>query len=146
MRRFGVGALLAIVPVVTFVGFVGLAAAPALLVIGIFEACRRAANHALSKPARETLYTVLPRDEKYKAKSFIDTFVYRAGDTVGTVADKALAMLGAGGATLALPLSLGALGLAVWLGRREKQRATAAHPELSTAHADETVPTTPATA
>ena len=34
-------------------------------------------------PAREVLYTVVPREDRYKAKNFIDTFVYRSGDQVG---------------------------------------------------------------
>ncbi len=123
MRRFGVGSILAIVPAVTFVGFVGIAAAPALLMVGAVEATRRACNFALSKPARETLFTVLPRDEKYKAKSVIDTTVYRGGDTIGTLADKGMAMLGTGVWVVALPLSVAGMGLSLWLGRRESERA-----------------------
>jgi len=122
MKRFGAGVLLAVVPAVTVVGFVGLAAAPALLVVGAFEAARRACNFALSKPARETLFTELPAAEKYKAKGAIDTFVYRGGDAVGTVADKAVAALGVTAAVAAVPLSLIALGLAFHLGRRDRVR------------------------
>ena len=36
---------------------------------------RRAGNYAVARPARETLYTVVSREDKFKAKSFIDTFV-----------------------------------------------------------------------
>ncbi len=43
----------------------------------------RSSNYAIARPCREMLYTVLPRDAKYKAKNFIDTFVYRFGDQVG---------------------------------------------------------------
>ncbi len=121
LRRFGVGALLAIVPVVTIIGFVGLAAAPVLLVLGVFEASRRACHYALSKPARETLFTVVPRADKYKAKGIIDTFVYRGGDTVGTVADAGLVIVGLAAAWLAVPLGVGALLLGVWLGNKEEE-------------------------
>mgnify|MGYP002620155846 CR=1 FL=1 len=127
LRRFGVGSLLAIVPVVTFIGFLGLLAAPALLLLGVFEAARRAANHALSKPARETLFTVLPREDKYKAKSFIDTFVYRAGDTVGTLADKSVAAIGVSVGWIALPLSAIAFVISLGLGRAEARRAARDH-------------------
>ncbi|MFG0292677.1 MAG: NTP/NDP exchange transporter [Phycisphaerales bacterium JB050] len=120
MRLLGVGTLLAVVPAVTVIGFVGLAVAPSLLVIAMFEASRRASNYALSKPARETLFTVVPRADKYKAKSFIDTFVYRGGDAVGTLADRGIAALGLTVAWVAVPLAAGALLLSYWLGRREE--------------------------
>src|SRR5690606_15418903 len=86
-----------------------------------------ASNYAFTKPARETLFTVLGRAEKYKAKGFIDTFVYRGGDALGALSDKAI--------THWLPLGsvpLVAMGLAgVWcvvavgLGRRQRRLATA---------------------
>lgn len=125
MRSLGVGSLLAIVPLVTLIGFIALLAAPTLLLLAVFEASRRACNFALSKPARETLFTVLPREEKYKAKSFIDTFVYRSGDTIGTLADKAMAALGAGIGILAVSLAIASFTVAIWLGRMERRRARA---------------------
>ncbi len=123
MRRFGVGALLAVVPIITIVGFIGLAAAPILLMLAAFEVARRAGNFALSKPARETLFTIVPRAEKYKAKGLIDTFVYRGGDTAGTLADMVLAGFGLVAAWLAVPLGAASLGIAIWLGRQEASRA-----------------------
>jgi AAA family ATP:ADP antiporter len=123
IKRFGVGAMLAVVPMVTVVGFVGFAAAPALLFIALFEATRRASNFALSKPARETLFTVVSRSEKYKAKSFIDTFVYRGGDSIGTLAHMGVGGFGVAVAWLAVPLGLAALGLSFWLGGREESVA-----------------------
>jgi AAA family ATP:ADP antiporter len=120
MRRFGAGALLAIVPAVTILGFIALAIWPVVLVVGAFEAVRRAANFALSKPAREALFTIVPRADKYKAKGLIDTFVYRGGDTVGTVADAGLAAIAVAAAWLAVPVGAASLGLGLWLGRRER--------------------------
>ena len=52
-------------------------------VIVAFQIIRRATEFALARPTRELLYSVVAREDKYKAKSFIDTFVYRAGDQVG---------------------------------------------------------------
>ncbi|MFI4883531.1 MAG: NTP/NDP exchange transporter [Phycisphaerales bacterium JB064] len=128
MRRFGAGALLAIVPIVTILGFVALAFWPIVLVVGAFDATRRAANFALSKPAREALFTIVPRAEKYKAKGLIDTFVYRGGDTVGTLADAGLAAIGLVAAWLVVPLGAASLGLGLWLGRRERDIALDATP------------------
>jgi AAA family ATP:ADP antiporter len=111
------------VPVITIVGFIGRAAAPAMLVLAAFEVARRAGNFALSKPAREALFTIVPRAEKYKAKGLIDTFVYRGGDTAGALADMALAGLGLVAAWLAVPLGAASLAMAIWLGRQEASRA-----------------------
>jgi AAA family ATP:ADP antiporter len=41
---------------------------------------RRIGEYSVTRPSRDTLYTVVTREEKYKAKSLIDTFVYRGGD------------------------------------------------------------------
>src|SRR5690606_11939042 len=84
LRWFGVGFGLAFLPFISLIGFGALTAAPVLGVIVVFEVLRRAGNFALARPAREVLYTVLARSDKYKAKNFNDTFVYRLGDQVGS--------------------------------------------------------------
>ena len=43
----------------------------------LFRSLRRAGNFAVARPTREVLFTVIAREDKYKAKSFIDTVVYR---------------------------------------------------------------------
>jgi len=124
MSRWGVGRVLLVLPAVSAVGFAALAVSPALAVLVVFQVLRRAGNYALSKPARETLYTIVNRDQKYKAKSFIDTFVYRGGDALGSLIFRALGGLGlAGIAMAAVPASLawGAAGL--YLGRKQKEMA-----------------------
>jgi len=125
IRRFGVSAALAALPVLTAVGFLALGLAPALTVLIIFQVSRRAANYALVRPARETLFTILPLEEKYKAKSFIDTFVYRGGDALGASAFDLLTKAGlglAGIAFTAVPIAVawGAVGL--WLGIAQRRR------------------------
>ncbi|MEM8835230.1 MAG: MFS transporter [Planctomycetota bacterium] len=125
MRWFGVGSLLAVVPAVSLVGFSWLTLAPSLLAVTVFEATRKACNYGVSKPARETLFTVVSRDEKYKAKGVIDTFVYRTGDSVGTLVDKPIHAAAVALAAVALPLAALGVGLAVWLGLAEKRRAEA---------------------
>jgi AAA family ATP:ADP antiporter len=121
MRWLGVGALLAVVPLGHGVGFGALGLFPVLTVLTVFEATRRAGNFALTKPARETLFTVVPREDKYKAKAGIDTFVYRGGDSIGTGIDGLLARLGAPVAAVAIPVGLIGVWLAGWLGRREHE-------------------------
>lgn len=143
MRRLGLGALLAVVPVVTIAGFLLLAAAPAVLIVGAFDAVRRSAHFALSKPAREALFTLVPRVDKYKAKGVIDTFVYRGGDTVGTLADMAIAAAGLVAAWLAVPLGAGSLVLAVCLGRRASSIASEQEGSRETRGLDAPVPIAP---
>lgn len=123
MRTIGVGKLLAAVPAVSVVGFAAITIFPGLVVIAAFEAVRKCTNYTLSRPARETLYTVLPRDEKYKAKSFIDTFVYRGGDSMGALADLAIAAVALPAAFLAIPLGFAAMAVSALLGRAERDKA-----------------------
>ena len=86
IARFGVGAALALLPLVFAVGFAVLAAAPVLAVVIAFQALQRTANFAISNPAREVLFTVVERDEKYKAKNVIDIVAVRGADAAGGVA------------------------------------------------------------
>jgi AAA family ATP:ADP antiporter len=122
LRGLGVALTLGILPLFTLLGFAALAAAPAIAVLVAFQVLRRAANFALARPTREILFTVLPREDKYKAKSFIDTVVYRAGDQVGSWSYLLLGSLGlgiAGVALVAVPLSVLWLVNSLWLGRRQ---------------------------
>ncbi len=129
LRWLGVGLGLAFLPLLTLVGAVILASAPVLLVLVAFQVLRRAGNFAIQRPAREVLYTVLPRTEKYKAKNFNDTFVYRLGDQLGAWSYTAIAWVGFGLSGLAMtmvPLSAVWLLLALWLGTRHRQWHSAA--------------------
>jgi ATP:ADP antiporter, AAA family len=121
LRWFGIGLALAFLPLVSIVGFGILATAPILLVAVVFQVLRRAANFGVQRPAREVLYTVLPRVDKFKSKNFNDTFVYRAGDQVGAWSHVGLGWLGLGLSGIAfamVPFSMAWLVLALWLGRR----------------------------
>ncbi|HMB72719.1 MAG TPA: Npt1/Npt2 family nucleotide transporter, partial [Gammaproteobacteria bacterium] len=83
IKRLGVGLTLTIMPLVTVAGFAVLAIWPLYGVMIIFAALHRAARYAISRPARETLFSVVPPAEKYKAKPVIDVFLYRGGDVAG---------------------------------------------------------------
>src|SRR6185503_9788998 len=95
IARFGVGAALCFLPFVFAAGFAVLAAAPVLAVVIAFQALQRTANFAISNPAREVLFTVLARDEKYKAKNVIDIVAVRGADAVGGWLVTGLRALGA---------------------------------------------------
>jgi AAA family ATP:ADP antiporter len=126
MQRVGVPLTLALLPLTTALGFVGLAMVGSLAALIAFEAAFRAVQRALMRPARETLFTVLRREDKYKAKAFIDTFVYRGGDVVGAQVEGLLGRLGMGLAALAsvaVPLALMWAVLALWLGRTQQRMA-----------------------
>lgn len=128
IQRIGVGAVLALVPLLSIAGFLALAAAPLLTLVILMQVLRRTGNFALTGPAREVLYVPLSREEKYKAKNFIDTFVFRLGDQLGAWTHTALAALGlslGGIAFAAVPLSAAWLAVALWLGRRHARLAPA---------------------
>jgi len=124
VARFGLTRMLAVVPALNLVGFVALAAAPVAAVLISFQVLRRATQYGITGPARETLFTVLTREEKYKAKSFIDTVVYRGGDAASGWLFAWLSALGlgiSGIAAASLPLIAVWIGIAVYLGRREEE-------------------------
>ena len=128
LRWLGVGAGLAILPVFSIAGVSSLALAPVLSLLVVFESALRAANYALGRPAREVLFTVVTREQKYKSKSFIDTVVYRFGDMIASWAERGLTALGLGLAGVAMvtaPLAALWLGCALLLGRSQEARARA---------------------
>jgi len=82
----GFKSLIIIVPTLMMFGYAAYALAPTFaMVVGVMIV-RRVGEYGIMRPCRDTLYTVVSREEKYKAKSLIDTFVYRGGDaTSGSV-------------------------------------------------------------
>jgi ATP:ADP antiporter, AAA family len=132
MKRLGVSVTLALLPITVALGYIGLAIAGSLAALIIFEAVFRAVQRAIMRPARETLFTVVSREDKYKSKAFVDTFVYRGGDVVGAQVEGGLVRTGMGlaaVAAVAVPLALVWAALGIWLGReqqRQKSRQPAA--------------------
>ena len=96
MKWFGVGITLVLMPLLSAIGFAAIGVAPILTVLATFQILRRAAGFALLRPAREVLFTVLRREDKYKAKSLIDTFGYRLGDQIGAWSYPLMRWLGLG--------------------------------------------------
>ncbi len=137
MRRLGVPLTLALLPITVALGFIGLALVASLAALITFEASFRAVQRAIMRPARETLYTVVSREDKYKAKAFIDTFVYRGGDVIGAQTEALLGRLGMGLAALAsvaVPLAIAWAALGIWLGRMQQRLAgKSSEPSVPTA-------------
>ena len=133
IARFGVGLTLGVLPLVTLAGFALLGVAflrpewmNIVWVVIAVEAVRRASNFAISRPAREVLYTVVNREDKYKSKNVIDTFVYRGGDQIGAWVYEGMFALKLGAAAICfmiVPVAAGWFVVALLLGR--KQRALA---------------------
>src|SRR6185437_15369339 len=82
LTRLGLSRMLSLLPALSGVGFAALAVVPRLAVLAGFQVVRRAAQYGIAGPAREVLFTVVSREEKYKAKNFIDTAVSRGGDAL----------------------------------------------------------------
>ena len=122
----GLSGTLALVPLLLGAGFFVLGVAPVLGVLVVVQVVRRAGNYAIMRPAREMLYVVLGREEKYKAKNFIDTVVYRGGDAASAWAYAGLRGIGFNLgeiALLAVPLA-GLWGWVAWaLGKRQGRLA-----------------------
>ena len=133
MKSFGVGVTLGLLPIIAVVAFAGLGIALLTAQIGLIfwvfiiaQVGRRAGNYALARPSREVLYTVVPRQDKYKAKTFIDTFITRASDQVNVWGFQGLVAMKLSVAAImfvAIPLAVGWFVLALALGARQKRLA-----------------------
>ena len=125
---FGVALTLGLLPALTIVGFGAIALMPTIATVAIFQVLRRAGDYAITRPTREVLFTVVPREDRYKAKSFIDTVVYRTGDQLGAWSVALLRVLGlgvSGVALVAIPLAILWLVDGLWLGRRQEKLGAA---------------------
>jgi len=127
ISKLGLSWALALVPLFLGFGFLLLGWMPVLSILITVQVLRRAGNYAVMRPAREMLYVVLGKEEKYKAKNVIDTVVYRGGDAVSAwiyAGMNALGLTISGIAFTAVPLA----GIWAWisfkLGKRQMQLAT----------------------
>jgi AAA family ATP:ADP antiporter len=129
-KWFGMRALLASVPLIMVAGYALFALAPLFMVLVVVYAVRRVTDYAITRPCRDSLFTVVSREEKYQAKSLIDTFAYRGGDALSGSLYRGLTHgLGAGPATIGwLGAGIAALWtvLALALGRAFQQRGRSA--------------------
>lgn len=138
MQRFGVGVALFVLPVAALTGSVSFLIAPMYLTAAAMGASDNAFHYSINQSARETLYTVTSREEKYKAKAVIDMFVQRTAKAVGVginliaghlVAATALRYL----ALVTIPLLVIWLMIVGFLGRRFAEREKEQRSESSEA-------------
>lgn len=124
LKWFGFAAALSAVPALLIIAFALLSVAPSLAVIVAAMMARRIGEYGLTRPCRDMLFTVVPRDEKYKAKNLIDTFVYRGGDAVSASAYAGVVALAssdgqaAAAGAMGVVLCVAWMALAVWLAGR----------------------------
>jgi AAA family ATP:ADP antiporter len=127
LKRFGTGITAGALPAVYVVGFAALFLAPTLAVVLVVQVIQRWMNFAVANPARQVFFTVIAREEKYKAKNLIDVVIYRGSDALyGWVFDtlQALGLKLGAIALVALPVAVGWLVLSAALGRVQEHRAT----------------------
>ena len=130
MKFLGVTVTLLFMPVLSLFGFAAMGFMPVLSVLAAFQIARRASTFAFMRPAREVLFTVLRREDKYKAKSFIDTFGYRCGDWFGSqsyggILEHVFHLSFSAISFLAIPIVAVWCALGVWLGRKQRALAEA---------------------
>jgi len=128
MRVFGLALTLVVLPIIFAVSFGALASAPSLAILAVAMVATRSGRYAVMRPAREVLYTVVSREDKYKAKNFNDTFVYRGGDLVGIWSDwvmRRLALTNAGIAWVGVGVAaaMGVVGYTLGAGHRRREAA-----------------------
>lgn len=122
----GPGLVLCTLPLVQGIGITAVVAAPTLTTLAVVQVIGRTATHGLTRPARELLFTVVSRDDKYRAKNVIDTFVFRLGDVASSWAERGLVAIGGAFAVAvaALPLTAVWLSLAIGLGVGFRRRTS----------------------
>jgi AAA family ATP:ADP antiporter len=126
LERFGIGIAAAALPGVFLVGFACLAFSPTLAVVVVFQVAQRWMNFAIANPARQVFFTVVAREEKYKAKNFIDVVVYRGSDALWGWLFETLQAIGlklGAIALCAIPVAAAWLALSTALGRAHERRA-----------------------
>ena len=134
LKRFGTGIAAGALPAIYVVGFIAIALSPTLMVVLAVQVFQRWMNFAIANPARQVFFTVLDREEKYKAKNLIDVVVYRGSDTLYAWVYESLHALGLKLGAIALvawPVVAGWLVLSVILGRVQERRAAPASGETA---------------
>lgn len=117
MTRYGPTPALVIPSLLNVILLVGLAVTGHPMAVAAAIVVSRAGAYGMLQPARESLYTRVDREERYKAKNFIDTTVWRGGDVAVTSAMQGLQALGTTLPGFALLAAAAAAGSA-WIGSR----------------------------
>ena len=129
LKRFGTGMAAGALPAVYVIGFAALGLVTSVTAVVIFQVAQRWMNFAIANPARQVFFTVVAREEKYKAKNLIDMVIYRGSDALyGWIFDilQTVGLKLGGIALCALPVVAGWLMLSAALGRTQERRAAIA--------------------
>jgi AAA family ATP:ADP antiporter len=116
LSRFGIAPALLIPGAAIIVGYAALAASPLPLLVATVQVVTRASEFSLAKPVRETVYTRVGREWRYKAGAAIDTVIYRGGDLTFVWVHKFLSAFGSqvvfgAGLLVACGMTMGAMGV-----------------------------------
>jgi AAA family ATP:ADP antiporter len=122
LRWLGAGLVLAALPLVQGAGLIGLVAAPSLAMATAVSASGRGIQHALSRPARELLFTAVAREDRFKTKNVVDTLVYRLADTGASWLHRGLVTAGVALTAVAVPVAGVWIGLSLLLGLGHRRR------------------------
>jgi AAA family ATP:ADP antiporter len=124
----GLSIALCVLPILTASGFLGLGIAPGLATLVAVQIARRGIQYGLERPSREVLFTVVSAEEKYKAKAFIDTVVFRGGDAAAIWAYDVVRSIAPPASVVTaamLVLCAGWVGVALFAARRQAALAAA---------------------
>jgi AAA family ATP:ADP antiporter len=122
VKRLGIGATLAMLPVVSAIGFALLAIHPVFAVMAALQVIRRSLTFGFSKPTNDMLYSVVSAEEKYKVKNFIETVIYRSGDVIAVWIVRLMSGLGMTGiAIVCVPIAVAWAAMSFRIGH-EYQR------------------------
>ena len=123
VRKLGIGGTLALLPLVSLIGFALLAINPVFIVIAVLQVLRRSLGFGFSKPTNDMLYGVVSKEAKYKAKNFIETATYRGWDVVATWSIRSMSGIGLSGVALVcVPIAAIWTWLVLWIGREYNRR------------------------
>ena len=117
MKKLGVGATLALLPIVSVIGFALLAIHPVFAVMAGLQIFRRSLTFGFAKPASDMLYAVVTAKEKYKVKNFVETAIYRSGDAIAAWSIRLLGIGISNIAVVCIPIALAWTAIAFWIGR-----------------------------
>ena len=122
VRKIGVGYTLAILPIVSAIGFALLAINPVFIIMAVLQILRRSLTFGFSKPTSDMLYSVVSTEEKYKVKNFIETAIYRFGDVIGAWSIRFLSGIGiTGTAIICIPIAIAWAAMSIRIGREYRR-------------------------
>ncbi len=85
MKHIGISAALLFLPIIALGSYGLLAFVPMLSLIRVTKIMENSTDYSIQNTARHALFLRTSRDAKYKAKTAIDNFFWRAGDALSAV-------------------------------------------------------------